>query len=324
MEQARNSLISNRYRIIEYLGKGIHGTILKGYDTLNSEVVAMKIITIYDPEEALPLSFYREVKCLMRVKSDNIIKLKRIERMNNSLCIIMECCDQNLKELMEDKQIIKNDIVIKSILIQMLRGINDLHLAGFTHRDLKPSNVLLTGGKYVKLADFGTSKPLNCGCNTAKVSTRPYIAPEMLLGSPNYDYAVDMWSFGIILTELVTGQRFPVKSDSETTLLNDLFRICGTPEDGYLSTLPNFRIVKMLRLYPRKLGEYLEENVTQSLKDAIPIICSLLSYEPDQRPTAEQLLGNPFFSYSSPSVEIPISTPFSSTDIALKQAQEPE
>ena len=90
----------------------------------------------------------------------------------------------------------------------MLTAIHYVHSAKITHRDLKPSNILINKDCSIKLADFGLARymvgvrDLPDPVLTDYVATRWYRAPELLLGSPAYEYGVDMWGFGCILAEL--------------------------------------------------------------------------------------------------------------------------
>lgn len=108
---------------------------------------------------------------------------------------------------------ILEEIHKKYIIYQILKAIKYIHSGDLIHRDLKPSNILLNSECLVKLADFGLARSVaideNDGCDpilTEYVATRWYRAPEILLGSTKYTKAVDMWSIGCIIGEMVVGK----------------------------------------------------------------------------------------------------------------------
>ncbi len=101
----------------------------------------------------------------------------------------------------------------KYIIYQLLKALKYMHSGDLIHRDLKPSNLLLNSECHMKVADFGLARSCSQSQNdctapimTEYVATRWYRAPEILLGSTKYTKAVDMWSVGCILGELVNGK----------------------------------------------------------------------------------------------------------------------
>ena len=104
----------------------------------------------------------------------------------------------------------------KSYSLQLLRGLAFIHSQNIIHRDLKPSNLLISPTRRLKIADFGLARlqddvrPMS-----HQVATRWYRAPELLYGARRYNYAVDMWSAGTIIGELLTfSPLFPGHSGS--------------------------------------------------------------------------------------------------------------
>lgn len=118
------------------------------------------------------------------------------------------------------------DVHRRFIIYQTLRALKYLHSADIVHRDLKPSNLLINRDCHCKLADFGLARWLKAPENESPilsdyVATRWYRAPEILLGSPKYNLAIDMWAVGCILAELYLNRPlFP-----GTSTLNQLSRI---------------------------------------------------------------------------------------------------
>lgn len=123
-----------------------------------------------------------------------------------------------------------------------MKALKYIHSAELIHRDLKPSNILLDAECNVKVADFGLARSLNENDDeqptvlTEYVATRWYRAPEILLGSTRYTKAVDMWSVGCILGEMINGKAiFP-----GTSTLNQIERIIdviGRPSSQEISSV---------------------------------------------------------------------------------------
>ncbi len=111
-------------------------------------------------------------------------------------------------------------------MVQTMLGLAYMHKHGFFHRDMKPEN-LLAKGEAVKIADFGLAREIRSRPPfTDYVSTRWYRAPELLVGDAQYGKAVDIWSIGCILAEMITGlPLFPGESDIDT--LHHIMRMCG-------------------------------------------------------------------------------------------------
>ena len=107
---------------------------------------------------------------------------------------------------------ILEDIHKRYIIYQILKCLKYMHTAEMLHRDLKPSNILLNSDCIAKVADFGLARSISSKTEdstpllTDYVATRWYRAPEILLGSHKYCKAVDMWSIGCILAELLHGK----------------------------------------------------------------------------------------------------------------------
>jgi mitogen-activated protein kinase 15 len=109
-------------------------------------------------------------------------------------------------------QKILKDIHNRFIMHQICKGIKYLHSAEIIHRDLKPSNILINSDCHLKICDFGLARSLSQENQnqdlvmTEEVATRWYRAPEVLLGSQNYDKSADIWSIGCILAEILIGK----------------------------------------------------------------------------------------------------------------------
>jgi len=282
-----------KYQILDELGKGTYGVVLKAKDTESGEFVAIKKMfrkyTTWDECKSL-----REVKSLMNLKHDNIIKLKEMIRVDDTLHLVFEFMDRNLLDLMKLKQAKKfTEPQIRCIMWQTLQGIAYMHKYGFFHRDLKPENLLVSGDK-VKIADFGLAREIrSLPPYTDYVATRWYRAPECILKSTNYNSPVDIWAIGTIMVELYNFKPlFPGVSEKD-----QMFKICsvlGTPT----TTLWNegYQLAKKIDFkFPNLQASNLELIIPNACKEAIDFITETLRWDPNKRPTAHNLLLHPYF-----------------------------
>jgi cell division cycle 2-like protein len=195
---------------------------------------------------------------------------------------------------------------VKTILRQLVSAVGFLHDHRILHRDLKTSNILLNNRGQLKLADFGMSRiapPSKEAPLTTLVVTLWYRAPELLLGTPDYNWTIDIWSLGCIFGELL--QRDPLLSGkTEVDQLSLIFKLCGLPTEkswpGFWK-LPNAKSLKL----PRDAGRDAASGATL-IRKKFPILTaagtellsSMLSLNPDKRPWALDILKHPYFTES--------------------------
>lgn len=281
-----------RYKVIKELGDGTYGSVWKALNQQTHEIVAIKKMKrkYYIWEECINL---REVKSLRKLNHPNIIKLKEVIRENNELFFIFEYMECNLYQIMKDRSTPFSETEIIKFCYQILQGLSYMHRNGYFHRDLKPENLLVTSD-LIKIADFGLAREvLTSPPYTDYVSTRWYRAPEVLLQSPTYTTAIDMWAVGAILAELFTlHPLFPGESE-----LDEIYKICGVLGTPDYETWPDGMQLAAFRnfIFPQFLPVNLSVLIPHASPEAIDLITRLCSWDPQKRPTAEQALHHPFF-----------------------------
>ncbi|GAB2277924.1 Cyclin-dependent kinase F-4 [Dionaea muscipula] len=281
-----------RYKIIKEVGDGTFGSVWRAINKQTGEVVAIKKMKkkYYSWEECINL---REVKSLRKMNHPNIVKLKEVIREHDVLHFVFENMECNLYQLMKERGKGFSEVEVRNWCFQVFQGLAYMHQRGYFHRDLKPENLLVTKD-IIKIADFGLAREITSEPPfTEYVSTRWYRAPEVLLQSPIYTSAVDMWAMGAIMAELFTLRPlFPGLSEAD-----EIYKICsimGCPtEDSWAHGLLLAR--SMNYQFPQFPGVHLSALVPSASKDAISLMTSLCSWDPCKRPTAAEVLQHPFF-----------------------------
>ncbi|GAA5883574.1 hypothetical protein JCM3774_002849 [Rhodotorula dairenensis] len=184
-------------------------------------------------------------------------------------------------------------ILVKLYLYQLLRGLAYLHARGICHRDIKPQNLLVDPGTgRLVIIDFGSAKALKPDePNVSYTASRFYRAPELLFGSNEYDYAIDVWSAGCVLAELITGEvLFPGASAIDQ--ISVIMRILGTPTREQIRSMnPAYHETNFQKFEPVSL----KQIIPLAPPEQISLLAALLRYEPKKRLTAIEALVHPFF-----------------------------
>ena len=213
-------VIAQKYRVERVLGMGGMGVVFAVTHLQLGEPYAIKCLlpkSAADPETVE--RFMREARAAVRIKSEHIAHVSDVGKLDNgSPYILMEyLVGQDLADLSKEHGPLSVRDAVEYVL-QACTGIAEAHALGIVHRDLKPSNLFLTrrldGASLVKVLDFGISKAVGDATphnpsltQTASVFGSPaYMSPEQIRSAKNVDYRTDVWSLGVILYELLTGE----------------------------------------------------------------------------------------------------------------------
>lgn len=189
---------------------------------------------------------------------------------------------------------------VKSIVFQLLQVLEYLHShpSNFVHRDLKCANLLLGDDNVLKLADFGLARSLvhndPLGRLSPTVVTLWYRAPELLLGAVDYTAAVDMWSVGCIVAELLLHEPlFRAKVEQEQ--VSNIFSLLGSPPpDSKLRCLPWWERYTVEERKPQ-LEAFLSRSPRTADPDLQYLLSRLLRLDPTQRMSAREALAARWF-----------------------------
>lgn len=210
------------HRIVAKIGQGGMGSVYQGEDTTLGRKVAVKILNpnLLERGGKELERFQAEAKVQASLNHPNIVTLYQFEPYRDSWCMVMEYVEgKTLAEIVRSSGPLPPHIVV-NLCKQILDGLSAAHRMGVVHRDLKPSNVMLTPDGVAKVMDFGIAKVQGGKALTesgALVGTVYYMSPEQVRGE-QVDARSDIYSFGIIMFELLTG-RVPFKEDSDFSIM---------------------------------------------------------------------------------------------------------
>jgi DNA-binding NtrC family response regulator len=213
---APGDLIDGKYRVIRLLGVGGSGRVYEAENTWIQLRVALKVLRAGAVTDVATVERFKgEALVAARVAHPNIAAVFDMGRdaRTGSLFIVQELLDgADLRaRLTEAKKLTAREAL--AVMIPVGEALRVAHARGFVHRDLKPENIVLTrdadGVLTPKLIDFGVAHPLGDRRATpaARVGTPGYMAPEQVRGVPDLDARVDVWAFGAVLFEALSGRR---------------------------------------------------------------------------------------------------------------------
>jgi serine/threonine protein kinase len=274
-----NDCISNRYKILNFIGEGGMQQVYYAEDLALKREVALKVPKNMSAEKR----FQRSAIVSARVNHPNVAKtLDYLEDGDNLYLIEEFISGQDLKEGVIQKLQVVDPYLTAKIFHYLAKGIAASHRAGVIHRDLKPSNIMVSGSfnlTEIKITDFGIAKMAEEEISNAvkdgestmsnsstAVGALPYMAPEMIQESKRAGKTSDIWSLGAMMYELISGEKpFGIGWGSVLNILNAAPPSKPTYFDNQLQFQP--------------LGNQLYELILLCLKK-----------NPEERPTAEQLV----------------------------------
>jgi tetratricopeptide (TPR) repeat protein/tRNA A-37 threonylcarbamoyl transferase component Bud32 len=219
-ELTTGSTFAGRYKIIEELGRGGMGKVYKAIDAEVNEKIALKLIK---PEIAADKKtidrFRNELKFARKIRHKNVCQMYDLGTAEGAYFITMEYVGgEDLKRLIRKMGHLSPGQAI-SIAKQVCDGMVEAHKLGVVHRDLKPQNVMVDEGGDARIMDFGVARSIEAKSITGAgvmIGTPDYMSPEQVDGK-DIDQRTDIYSLGIILYEMVTGQT-PFEGDTPFTI----------------------------------------------------------------------------------------------------------
>ncbi|XP_030485929.2 serine/threonine-protein kinase STY8 [Cannabis sativa] len=228
-------------KVEDKVGSGSYGDLYRG--TYCSQEVAVKILKLERINAEMLRDFTQEVYIMRKIRHKNVVQFIGACTRHPNLCIVTEFMSKGslYDFLHKQKAEFKLPFLLK-VAMDISKGMNYLHQNNIIHRDLKTANLLMDENEVVKVADFGVARvQAQSGVMTAETGTYRWMAPEVIEHKP-YDHKADIFSFGIVMWELLTGE-IPYSS------LTPLQAAVGVVQKGLRPTIPKNthpRLVELL------------------------------------------------------------------------------
>ncbi len=229
-----NTLLNDRYRIEAEVGRGGMGVVYRAWDTLLDRNVAVKLLHSSNLGTEGRARLLHEAQAAARLNHPNIITIYDAGELEGASYIIMELLDG---ESLYDRRPQTLPEILK-VARQICTALEHAHAHGIIHRDLKPENVIITRDGTAKLTDFGLARSMasRITIEGTIMGTVYYLPPEQALGKA-IDGRTDLYSFGVMLYELVTGQ-LPFNADDPLAVISQHLHAPPVPPSSYNSDIP--------------------------------------------------------------------------------------
>jgi len=259
------TVLAGKYRIEALIGRGGMGSVWRAHHLGLSAPVAIKLLDFDGPGNSDVLArFHREAKAAAAIRSPHVVQIldHGVDPTYEAPFIVMELMEgESLAHRLEQRRLSPAETA--TVMTHVARALSRAHDAGIVHRDLKPDNVFLVRNEdeeVAKVLDFGIAKAQanavggGSGTRTGTVmGTVYYMSPEQISGAKHVDFRTDLWAFGVIAYECLTGER-PFHGD---TIGGLALKICVEPMPipSQHATVPNGFDAWFARAVNRELGQ---------------------------------------------------------------------
>lgn len=300
-------VIGGRFELEQLIGQGGIGQVYYGHDLQTQEPVAIKALKphVIESDPKLLERFRREGEALKELDHPNIVKMLTALEDNGEQFIVMEYVSGgSLYDVLKQHGRLPIERVLY-IALDLCDALTRAHRLKIIHRDIKPANVLLAPDGTPRLTDFGAArieKLTNLTKQGSVIGTVSYLSPEACQGNP-VDARTDIWSFGILLYEMLNGSRPFDRRETMATVL----AIVKEPLPDLMEQMPDAPtklvslIYRMLEKDPaqripsmRQVGAELEstiEHADSGIKQALDLIYRMLEKERGQSPVSMRVVG---------------------------------
>ena len=292
------------YDIMECIGEGSFGKVTKVREKESGKLVAAKVLHVEKVALGRDLvRIEREVRIMKDIKHDNIVNmLDAFTSTSSEVHIMLELCDTDLMKHMISHKLDPDQV--KFTLGEIGKGLNYLHSKDVIHRDVKPDNILITSTGQIKIGDFGISRTMpvdpttGYAYRTRKLSccgTTQFMAPELLLFLP-YSFNVDVWSLGVLASNLVTlsyRKQLIKPANDRLKQLENIVRLCGNLPTVFTAAPKSKRGRQVRKL----LGP--RSTLAGHSTDLVDLIDRMLTMDQTKRPSASDVLKHSYITEPS-------------------------
>ncbi|CAH8356680.1 unnamed protein product [Eruca vesicaria subsp. sativa] len=285
------------YMAERVVGHGSFGVVFQAKCLETGETVAIKKV-LQDRRYK-----NRELQTMRLLDHPNVVSLKHCffsttEKDELYLNLVLEYVPETVHRVIKHYNKLNQRmpiVYVKLYTYQIFRSLCYIHRCiGVCHRDIKPQNLLVNPHTHqVKLCDFGSAKVLVKGePNISYICSRYYRAPELIFGATEYTTAIDVWSGGCVLAELLLGQPlFP--GESGVDQLVEIIKVLGTPTREEIKCMnPNYTEFKFPQIKAHPWHKIFHKRMPP---EAVDLVSRLLQYSPNLRCSALDALVHPFF-----------------------------
>lgn len=309
--------LGSAFTLETQIGEGVYGKVHRARDAITGDTVALKRVKtdLTVEKEGFPITALREIQILKELAHENIVALREVALggADRSVYLAFEYLDHDLSGLVESRGAGLTPDHVCCYVKQLVRGVAHMHDRGVLHRDVKASNLLIGRDGRLKIGDWGLARHAASVDGkqhyTNRVITLWYRPPELLLGATRaddgYGVAIDVWSIGCILAELLFSKPI-LPGNTEIEQLGLIFDLCGTP------TVDDWPDVAKLPLWdtfaPKPASDddddsgpgerkprTLRERFSAFEKSALDLVDEILVHDPKRRITAKACLDRPYF-----------------------------
>ena len=258
--------LGNRYEVIEKIGSGGMADVYKGRDTMLNRYVAIKVLKKeFREDETFVKKFRSEAQAAAGLLNPNIVNVYDVGEDRGLYYMVMELVEGiTLKEYIDRKKRLSAREVI-SIAIQMCSGIEEAHKHHIIHRDIKPQNIIISNDGKVKVTDFGIARMVTSKTTTTvAMGSVHYTSPEQARGGYS-DEKSDIYSIGITLYEMVTGQ-VPFNGDTTVEVAMKHLQEEITPPSELVPDIP-YSLEQIILKCTQKNAERRYSDVDELIQD---------------------------------------------------------